>query len=252
MSTFSSTVTCTEVHGTRSEGRDRDGNGTVSVTLQCAWTDRWSLADDIVGNQLAYPDAANLFGKSASIRPLASQGAASSQSIEYTDALVTITYANLDPSEGEESGEDLLSESLEPTAEFMTLDYHDFIWSDDSSPLKEGEAPGKLILGLEYQRTLYKQTSIPGSVLTLPGHVNSNSVTASTLGLTFPAGTLLYKCPTLNRTITSDGEYRWTINYKYSVRYTGWNKYWRASSGAWAEIKTKAGATYKSYPEAAM
>ena len=247
MGTFTNAATVSEVHGTRQEVVSF-GALTASVTLQCAWLDRWTVANDLVANARAYP--ANPYAKcrSAAIRPLASETTTNEQNLVYTDALVTASYSTDDGT----GATDAVSESIEPTAEFLTLDYRLFKWSD-GTPLKEGEAPGKLIRGLEYKRTVYDQTTVPSSILTNVGCVNSNTVTASVLGWSFAAGTLLFKAPTLSRTIDSNGQGKWTINYAYSYRPNGWNKFWKSDTGTWATIQVlRTGSDYNNFPSVAF
>ena len=66
--TYSSAVSCEEVHGSRQEGFDHRGR-TARVTLRCTHANRYSLVNDILGNYRPWPHGvANvLYPKSASI-----------------------------------------------------------------------------------------------------------------------------------------------------------------------------------------
>jgi hypothetical protein len=153
----------------------------------------------------------------------------SGQSCEYLDALVTVAYSTEE--------EDLLSESLEPTAEFITLDYKRFRWSGaDGDPLLEGEAPGKLVRNLNLVRNIMKIVDIPVATLDLPGSVNHEDYVSALLGLTFPAETLLFQPPAMSRTITTAGAKAWNLNLKFSYKPWGWNKYWRSKTETYERI----------------
>jgi len=164
----------------------------------------------------------------------------------YEKALVTVEYART-PAENQTSP-DAFSESLEPTAEFLTLDPTKFAWLKQGDPaaiykLAENEAPGKLLRGLAYVHTRYNQTSIPADVQTLLGCINADAVIALTLGRTFEAHTLLYTPPTLIRTVNEEGIGTWTITRRFIYKPNwedgsamGWNYFWRAETQKYERI----------------
>jgi hypothetical protein len=148
----------------------------------------------------------------------------SGQACEVIDALVTINYSTKEP-------EELIAESLEPTAEFITLDYRRFRWgAANGDPVLEGEAPGKLLHGLNLVRTYYKIANPPAAILTLPGSVNNGAYNSSLLGLTFPVETLLFQPPQLSRKIDTEGAKKWDMTLKFTFKPEGWNKFWRAKT----------------------
>jgi hypothetical protein len=51
-----------------------------------------------------------------------------------------------------------------------------------------------------------------------------------TLGLTFPAETVLFPGPSACRTIQLGTKNDWRLTYRYSIRGVGWNKKWRNST----------------------
>jgi hypothetical protein len=136
-----------------------------------------------------------------------------------------------DVEEGE--GGAIYSEQLEPTAEFLTVSPKYLRWgSATGDKLTPEEAPGKRILGLDYVQTRYNLSTIPIGILE-PNVVNDNPVTATLLGLTFPTDSLLYVNSLPSRTISADGTEGWTMPSRFSIRYTGWNKFWRAKTADW-------------------
>jgi len=236
-----------EESGQISENFSPDGI-TCSVVLACAWSIRHDVVTDIVGGKEYWPHGSFVkrpFAVSAAIVPRPAKGTTTGQSIDYPQALITVNYERkkLDP-------EQLASESLEPTAEFITQDHKRYVWgSSTGNPLTEAEAPGRIVRGLNLVRTIYKLPSVPVSLLSLPGTCNDTSYVSSLLGLTFPAETLLFSPPTLDRTIETDGSEGFNLSLKFSYKPEGWNKFWRAESESYEEIyDTQSEAVYKNYP----
>ena len=224
----------------------------ASVTLRLPWADRHLAAADVLSNRREWPHGGPTFGvkpraNSVSWVPDETRYAAAGQIIFYEDALFTINYSSAEET-------DLVAESLEPSAEFITLDHREFRWSsDDGEPLLEAEAPGRLQRGLTIVRTLYHLTSIPTVVATGIGKVNHATYTSGILGLIFQPETLLYTPPTISRTITTGGTKGWNLTVRFMYKPEGWNKFWRAKTNAFAEIynkKTTAGpgGRYRNYP----
>lgn len=228
----------------------------VSVTLRCAWDDRFAVLDDILQNQYTYPrcPGSQCNARTGSSRPyegkMDSTGTGDSLAT-YDQALITINYTqDLTREDNGSGGFNIFSESLEPSAEFLTLSPAKFRWTNSSGPkLRPEEAPGKLIVGYDYVQTRYQMASIPVEVINPgPGVVNNAAITAQLLGLTFPIETVLYQNSQPQRTISTSGVTRWTIPSRFSIRPNGWNKFWRPSTG-WDEIYDEdAAAIYKNYP----
>lgn len=238
-----SSVACAEEYGTLKEDINNDGT-TCSVTLRCAWTARASLINDIVGARRAWPHS------SFPVQPIAMQAGVvpagnyvqDGQACAYAEALVTIVYSTLI--------KDLITETLEPTAEFLTLDWKNFRWgSGNGDPLLEKEAPGRLYKSLNLVRVMADRTPpFATGLLTQIGNVNGAAYTSSMLGLTFAAETLLFQPPNIQRTVNTAGVQKATITTKFSFKPQGWNKYWRAATQQWERIFVYNGAEYKNYP----
>lgn len=245
MGIYSAVVTCAEEHDTAQEGYDVDGGPTASVTLRCAWADRWDLVADIVGGSLPWPHFTGTYpplARSAGVKPVPTHYTAVDQSIVYPEALVTVNYST--------KNVDLVSESLDPTVEFLTLDFKRFRWASASGdPLIEAEAPGRLMRGLTLTRKYSRIAGpLPATILTECGKVNTAAYASSLLGLTFAAETLLYTPPHLDRTIKSDGDEGWNITFKFMYLPQTWNKFWRAKTQAYESIYIAGGALYRNYP----
>jgi hypothetical protein len=248
MASFSSVDCCEEAGTAREDYEDFRGILSASVQLRCAWADRHSLATDVVGGRREWPKgSAGAVPKaySAAIEPVTSPGspAASGQEIGYAEALVTIRYSTIVT--------DLVTESIEPFAEFITLDHRFFRWGAGDGPwLREEEAPGRLVRGINYVRNELELMSTPAdNVYDLIGYVNNAPLAAPILGRTFATETLLYAPPIVNAKKDSTGAYRFDITKKFTWQPQGWNKYFRPLTGTWVAIHLAgSGTPYKSYP----
>lgn len=247
MGVWSPFVDAYEMHGTAQEQHGERGM-TASVQLKCPWSLRHTLAIDVVANRRPWPKGSGLIvplGASASISPFPSKGSVNSTSelIHYEEALVTIQYSmELETIDG-------VVDSIEPTAEFIVLSHRGFRWgASDGDFLKEEEAPGYLLRGLNFVR-VFPDRSFPPSpaTISLVGRVNQNPVTSTQLGFTFAAETLLFNPPTLTRSMQSNGAARYSQTVKFTYKPEGWNKYFRARTQQWESLYIAGGAEYKSY-----
>lgn len=239
MADYSSSVSCSEELGSVREDFDiGSGNGpSMSVDLRCLWSDRFSLVQDIVGNQRAWPHGTWTTvaprAYAASIKQDTSVFATTGQSNEVVHAIVSVRYGC--------KVLQLVSESLEPTVEFLTLDHNQFRWANAAAdgpgdPVLEAEAPGKLFRGLNLVRTYYQLNSVPTAILTLPGAVNAAQYVSALLGLTFPAETLLFQPPKLDRVIKTTGATGFNMTLKFQYKPQGWNTFWRAKTREWSKM----------------
>lgn len=236
-----STVPCFEEHGGSNESLSLT-KWDASTTLRCDYLDRYALVADIIGNQRPYPHIRNgPRAATASIVPFPASATTGGQGLIYQDALVTIGYSM--------ESKDFVSESLEPTAEFLKLDHKGFRWgARDGEPLLEAEAPGRLTRGLNLVRTLFfVRGPLPAELLTSVGKVNSGAYISRFLNLSFPTETLLYGAPVLSRTITTSEIEAWTITLKFMYKPDGWNRFWRQKTQDYAKIFIANGVEYKNY-----
>ena len=244
-------VQYTEQAGSPNESFGED-EFTASRTLICPWSQRHTLLCDLISTQELYPynsPGVRARAVSGTAKPFGTLqlDAGGTNVTAYEKALVTVNYST--KSGDENDAQDLISESLEPNIEFLTCDHNEFCWGSASGDkLKENEAPGRQVRSLDYVFTIYNMPSIPAAVLGLCGCVNNAPVTAQLLGLTFPTETLLYTPPQLSRTITTDGTGGWQMQFRFSYRPNGWNKYWRHKTQTWERIYLASGGTYYNYP----
>lgn len=240
-----SLVDCAEEHATVSEDFDIESGMNAQVKLRCAWSNRHALVADVLGNHRAYPGTAFAQPPQAARASIVGGGeiyTTVGQACVYEYAIVTIGYST--------KVTDLISESLEPTAEFHRQDFKRFRWgAPDGEPILEKEAPGKLLRGLNIVRTIYEVATIPDEVYDLVGSCNDVLYHSNFLDRDFDAETLLYQPPNLTRAFKSNGTKGWTVTLKFAYKPQGWNKYWRAKTEAWEEMfDVEGGAPYKNYP----
>lgn len=239
-----SIIACSEEHNTASLTGDFTSGWSGSVTLRCAWSNRLALIADLVGNRRPFPGTGLTIPPqctSASCVPDGGAFSADGQTIVYSEGLVTANYST--------EIIDLVSEVLEPRTEYRTMDYRRFRWgSATGDALLESEAPGMLMKSFDISRTLYQITSIPALYLTAGGHCNNASHTSALLGLTFPAETLMFQPGSIQRTITTAGASKWTVNMKFLYNPNGWNTYYRAKTQTWTRQYLAGGSVWYNSP----
>lgn len=238
-----SAIDCTEVSGTRNEQATIEGGWSASVQLKVTNANKEALINDLLTYQRDYPNLLTAYKPrafSAAAKPFSSNTPAVGQAYVYDHYLVDVQYAS-DPERT------LVSESIEPTVEFIRLDHRHFRWTS-GAPLTEGEAPGVLRPELKLVRKYFNKLLVPNEVITKPGHVHNQPYTSPLLGITFPAGTLMLAPEPVDRTITTAGSQG--FNYTISLLYkpNGWNKYWRPQTQAWEAIQLPDGTPYLNYP----
>lgn len=251
-----STVPCAEEYQSATSQHDTlTGKVTASVTLRCYFNDREALVADILGNRRVWPkwSGANApVATTAVVRDAPGTYATVGQLITPGNSLVTVNYGTLE--HAAVGAFDVVSESIEPAAEFQTLDYRNFRWgATDGPPLKKGEEPGKLNVKVMLTRRIFKvPLPLHALVMSAIGSCNLASYASPLLGITFAAETLLYMEPSIERTLNSSGVSSVNLTQKWMFNPNGWNKYWRAETESWSFIypinRTAGGAAYKSYP----
>ncbi len=240
-------VSYSEMQGSPSEGVARTGMKTATRKLECAWTDRWTLMTELLTED--YENEAGTLmkntGNTSAPFPAANTGATTVAT--YEKALVTANYAILEITlEEDEEGEER-SESIEPTAEFLSIDGKQLRWeANDGKPVAESDYPSKLFVGFDYIFTKTFQEDLPAAVLDLIGTVNAVAVHPTSEGMetfSFPAKTLLYQPPSIQRTINPEGVLTWTVNYRFTYKSNEdkgdtqrcWNYFFHADDGAGEE-----------------
>jgi len=223
-----------EMHLGQSDSFSDDAFETT-VQLKCRWDQKIAVMNNmLIGpSEWPYLPGQGIYASRASSVPFpgetGTRSGAANQFYTYDFALVTVAFEPLSISGGENPT--FFSESIEPSAEFITIPHTKFVWGTGiGTDLKPEEAPGKVLIGFDYVVTLFNVVSVPSWVLTLVGCCNSAAVTSPSLGFTFPLQTLLFNPPKISRTVALGGSNRYQISTRYTYRRDGWNKFWRAES----------------------
>lgn len=226
--------------------------------LRCAWKDRLALAEQLAGSRSAdgsyqspasYPHFSAARVASVSIEPVGPPAdlAGDTQAAAYTHAVVTAAYAT------DVDVQALVSERIEPTSQSLTLGTSGLAWDaapgDGGQPLNADEAPLHIVRGLDYVLTLHRAATIPQATLSLIGKTNASDVHATRLGLSFPAQTLLYTPPKLERIITTEGAQAWRIEYRLRYRPFSWNHAWHSAAADYRPLYSTHGLVAL-YPQA--
>ena len=232
-----------ELTGSPVEKWDAEAGFTATRVLQCDYDYRLLLAGLLISppgelyENAAIPVRARSVESIVPLEGKISAGDVAGRVAHYEKAILTVRY----DAQGPSGQNDLFSESIDPTAEFLTIDPKDYKWPDGVA-VSDEEAPGKLFRGLDYVLTLYNVIYIPSAVFSLCGKVNDAAVTASTLNRTFPAETLLYNPPTATRKVIYDAETgkfegAWQLVIRLSYNPNTWNKVWRAKTQKWERMQ---------------
>lgn len=215
-------------------------------TLKCAWGSKETLEAELrggvtlYGNQMTYtkpapyPGDANIFPSEIRSRPFGAKIVGTAEIAVYEFALLDIMYERPPYGVNEANpNEVLISESLEASAEYITLPNRQLYWDTaGEDPLNSSEAPGLLIHTVDWVYTIHYMPYIFEEYLSYVGAVNLSALYSTTLGITFPAQTLLYNPPTMNRQITTDGVSCWELTCRFTYRYNGWNNLPRAEGNS--------------------
>lgn len=283
---FWSTVDCFELYNTRhEEWLEQEFN--ASVTLQCAWSDRFALCEDIRNNQ-TYPDNKYARFLSAKIKPFEEGVKAITgdkpQVYDWQIAHVTINYSSV---------MQVLKymETFEPNVVFQVGDFAQFKWPDDTNPdtsapartqLQPKEAPGVQIHGDIYSIHIFNDDNFDESEYeALLGSVNDSDITLTSISNTpFNAEELLLMSSPVTRKRrtaiwpidqalepkdgTGEGERPvfWDYVLKYGIKRHydaegthingGWNSFFRAETNKYSRMyglsSPTSGDPYRPYP----
>ena len=253
-----STVDCNEVDHT-SKFSWSDTGFSASVTLTCAWGDRIALVKDLKQNRRPFPgltgiqDPPKVVAADVIPQPTSAADATlplTQQNSVYFDAYVSVRYEP-DSTDPDTNAEDIYSESISSSGEFITEDFRPFRWGNpNGDALIEGEAPGRLIQNLTLQRTNFNQLTVPSALILAVGKVNDALYTSSIkwINFAFEPETLLLAQPQMQRSVSTDGgQNSWTVSMQFIWKKNGWNKFWRAKTKQFEEQFLAGGLAKKSY-----
>ena len=216
----------------------------VTDKIRCDWVDRVYLAKElagfVVGGTIQPPfeyDAGDeplnfLYVTDVDIEPIIGLDAATG---DYKKALLTVTYRSLDY---DIDGTTYVSESLEPSMDYITLTKEKSFWADGTEA-SDHESPQFLVQILDWVYTLHHVTTLTTSMFSLQGYINNAPVFSKSLNVWWPTGTLLALSPSMSREITSLGTTAWQVNFRFSYKNygtydvpLGWNYFLKSSAAA--------------------
>jgi len=230
----------------------------VERTFLVDWADRLAFIKEKLGyfdgSTLWLPDkyepegnesVGNLYARQADVSPLLDPS--HDPDMSSGRALVKIVYGNIEPPPP--GSTQYVTESLTQSSEYLTLPrkglYFDTGGDKVSLEDYDIEVPTKIVPMLEWQYTVHRYLAIPTACLTLPGRINSSPVYSRSLGITFPAGTLLCGPIEISREYTSTGGVTANITWHFLYRNNGnevspkgWQWFPRTDGGAvsWERI----------------
>lgn len=210
----------------------------VAVTriLRCAWADRILLSKQLLGFTIEgvvnVPDKydtgtdplTNVYCTDVQINPILGLKS-DTGSYQFAELHCTYTSVSYDV-------ETLVTESLEPSVQYLTLGETD-LWWDNSQTTRvlSDETPARLLFNLDWVYTKHNWSyEIPATIFDMAGTVNSASCYSRALDWTFDVGTLLAGSPSLTREVTSEGTTAWTITFRFTWQPETWHKFPRVGS----------------------
>lgn len=231
---------------------------------KCAWSDRLTLAEKFrgsvagAGNNIdinytmpqSDPDVSSAVAVRVQVDPFDDKSSALSPTrIKYEFAQITVQFSTAAPqlTDNGGSGIALVSEDLEPWAEFLTLSNRGLYWLGGDA-LAEDEAPPLLVKGMAWVYRTHLQTSVPSAALSLVGKVNDDSITSATLGLTYDAETLLFTPPRLSIDTDAGGNRLISLEYRFNHRPDGWNNFFNPATQQYEQIFTDTGGANRFIP----
>ena len=249
-----------------------DGQNSASVRLRGPWSSRHAVTAELLGVALNWPYVPiGAIASRIGIKPV-QDGAFTTDAdglIQYEEAIVEVFFSvneagRLDQATDPTSGEKVLfTESLEPTIEYTSLDHKEFRWGDaNGRVLNEHEAPSRRRRGMNLIRSIFGMPAISSAALDLIGKTNDTAYVSATLGLEFPAETLLWIPPTSQRSVTlnsllsSDVQRGWNFVFKWNFKKAGHNKEWNSAKSGGADYDviwdTVTEQVFKQFPPADM
>lgn len=138
---------------------------------------------------------------------------------------------------------DVISETFETWSEFQELDNDLFEWSlPPAKDLSEKEAPSFQVNGLDYIFTRHGVETIP-SIAYATNVVNDAVIyplSPPLSGMRMEEETALYRGFRAHRTEDRNmATTKMSISYRFSIRRTGWNRFYRGDIGIYDQIVRK-------------
>jgi hypothetical protein len=225
-----STITLTDLPGSPHE---EVSWAEINVTrkLRCAWATRHTAGKELLGyvsgNILYLPQEyqptnsseewQNVFCHKIEIDGLGDDRPGIDASTgDYTYAVITAYYSTT-----EYNTQTLVTESLEPSTNFLTISTEGLTWQGDGVNLATSEAPYQMVPLVDWVYTLHQIDTLPDAYYDRVGCVNATPIYSQQLGRWFAAETLLCNAPVVDREITNWGAKLFKVTFRFTYLYNG-------------------------------
>lgn len=227
-----------ELQGSPEESKEGAGEFRATRRFKVAWADRAALMDTLIGTEYQPISGTFAICNRVSSAPFmeGQQQAVGPKDAAYEHAMITAEWNA--SSSGGSMGTGFISESLEPSAEYIRHDYTKLAWgTNNGRAVTPAEAPGHTRRSFDWVVTRYRLTAISASVLSYINTVNALWRVAATplfFGWNFPPETLLFSEPYFEASGGNTVTARYRLSYKPNWDYTdplnpvarGWNWFW--------------------------
>lgn len=251
-------------------------------TLQCKWEERLLLVDQLRGAILRGPSLTTrivphrfpefsdaLCQEARAVRWGGMTSDVGVIPVTYEAARVIVIYKVPDginiPSPDARPEDVLVTESIEPSAEFITVPNEGLFWPSSPTEIQE-KLPDditvtKLLSKLDWVYTIHQEQDLPKQLLKLIGRVNEFEVSRQQINQTFPAESLLFASLHAERQVTTEGTQAWRLTFRFTFNpfetdsgiaapKTGWNLFLRSGNKVPRPLIDKDGKQVKPYERA--
>ncbi len=232
---------------------------TATRTFTVPWNDRYYYCGqlrNLLGAERYYPyrPGWGCVCQSVQVNPLGrGWPSATSGLLDYDKAELIAYYsvpALSDPQPDPIAPQQMISETFEPTVEFLTLDATNLRWAvlggdpAEGATLGAAEAPGVQLHGCVYTLRRYGLTQLHPDMDALVGTINavplqSRQVYSGGSRRTWAAHTVLYSGCVVERSVMDDGTTTLQVDLRFVWRQCpSWNKFPRpaAYAGTWDSL----------------
>ena len=189
------------------------------------------------------PNYGFLFCTGVSVSPFPSDLPLGHSVSGYPMVQCSVSYStpDEDKDEEEEDAETVLTHSYDVGGEFLTIPSTGLKWEGEANAVKnEDMQAGKIIPQIEHGIGWERVAKVPfAAIRSCIGCVNSGSFFGAA------KETLLFVGASITKTVNTDGETEWKVDYKFSERVVnsgskqlGWNHFYRPDKGEWQKLKT--------------
>lgn len=214
----------------------------VRMKILCAWTDRIALRQLLLGgsrlvggvivttNPYVHPNYPWMLVCDVDCDMVAGANGYTNDSNNFIAsdyARLTVEFNQLDPL-------DLGEENVEFSGRMITAPPEMFTWTSGGQALLSSESPGIVEVRATLERTKNSQATLPTTtIFGLIGKVNVSSFLGGA------AETVLFLGASSSRRFTTFGAKCWDVRMRVEYNPQGWNKFLRASSGAYESVTPK-------------